>query len=84
MELPDTQLPNSCSTKVGPASTCAEYGREVDIWAYGVVLFELLAGYNPFANDEVKDIFENILHGTINWPPYMHKQAKVSKPAIQP
>lgn len=53
------------------------YGREVDIWAYGVLLFELLSGYNPFYDENPKKLYENIINYQIKWPPYIELQAKV-------
>jgi serine/threonine protein kinase len=53
-----------------------EYGKEVDLWAYGVLLFELLSGYNPFFDRSPKVLYENILALNINWPSYMNPTAK--------
>ena len=41
------------------------YDKRVDIWAIGVLLFELLCGYPPFRNDNLKQNIQNI---KINWP----------------
>ena len=47
---------------------CEPYGPEVDWWALGVVVFELLVGVPPFhANSPVK-IFEKILSNEVKWP----------------
>ena len=48
---------------------CEPYGPEVDWWALGVVVFELLVGVPPFHAETPVKIFENILAGTIAWPP---------------
>lgn len=47
---------------------CEPYGPEVDWWALGVVIFELLAGVPPFHASTPVEIFENILSGNIAWP----------------
>eukprot|EP00826_Nyctotherus_ovalis_P043903 TRINITY_DN4687_c0_g2_i3.p3 TRINITY_DN4687_c0_g2~~TRINITY_DN4687_c0_g2_i3.p3 ORF type:complete len:151 (+),score=35.11 TRINITY_DN4687_c0_g2_i3:734-1186(+) len=53
------------------------YGSEVDLWAFGVLLFELLAGYNPFVEeDDPILLFRNIRKGKINWAPYIRKEAR--------
>lgn len=39
------------------------YGKSVDWWSYGVLLFEMCAGYPPFyAKDHLK-LYEKIVHG---------------------
>ena len=40
----------------------------VDIWSIGVLLFEFLAGYSPFAGENEEELFNNILHLKIKWP----------------
>ena len=48
---------------------CEPYGPEVDWWALGVVVFELLVGAPPFHASSPVKIFENILSNDIAWPP---------------
>ena len=48
---------------------CEPYGPEVDWWALGVVVFELLVGVPPFHAASPVKIFENILSNDIAWPP---------------
>lgn len=45
-----------------------EHGQEVDWWAFGLCLFEFLAGYPPFADETPELIFRNILNHDIEWP----------------
>ena len=33
------------------------YDKTVDWWAFGVLIFELLAGYTPFASDDPFKIY---------------------------
>lgn len=58
---------------------CEPYGPEVDWWALGVVVFELLTGAPPFHASEPVKIFENILSNDVAWPPdtdrYVGKQS---------
>ncbi len=53
-----------------------EYGLEVDLWAFGVLAFELLAGYNPFSSEGPVETYQNVVQAQINWPPYMSRAAK--------
>ncbi|VEU22591.1 DEKNAAC103351 [Brettanomyces naardenensis] len=39
-----------------------------DWWSIGCILFEFLFGYPPFNASSPEEIFENILHGEIEWP----------------
>jgi serine/threonine-protein kinase len=47
----------------------------VDVYAFGILLFELLTGTRPLGGDSVEQIFYQILHGTLNLEPL--KQAGV-------
>eukprot|EP00826_Nyctotherus_ovalis_P024260 TRINITY_DN1878_c0_g1_i18.p1 TRINITY_DN1878_c0_g1~~TRINITY_DN1878_c0_g1_i18.p1 ORF type:complete len:156 (-),score=29.32 TRINITY_DN1878_c0_g1_i18:104-571(-) len=54
-----------------------EHGKEVDLWAYGILLFELFAGYNPFEDkDDPQKTYSNVAKGNINWAPYMSTESK--------
>ena len=44
------------------------YNEKVDIWALGVLIFELVFGYAPFASNFNEDRYNNIKAGKINWP----------------
>ncbi len=41
--------------------------RRADIWAFGVVLFEMLAGRRPFPGDETSDVLAAVLLQEIDW-----------------
>jgi serine/threonine protein kinase len=42
------------------------------LWAFGVTLFELLAGYNPFSSPEPMERYKKILRAQVSWPSYMN------------
>lgn len=44
------------------------YGRSVDWWALGVLIFEMLAGYPPFWCDDTLGIYQKIVKGIIHFP----------------
>lgn len=37
------------------------YGQEVDVWAMGVLLYALLAGYLPFDDNNIDSLYKKIL-----------------------
>lgn len=50
-------------------------GREVDWWAFGICMFEVMVGVPPFSDDDPESIFSNILaysqnslENNISWP----------------
>lgn len=45
-----------------------EHGKEVDWWALGCVLYELICGVPPFNGNSIEEIFNNILAHSIQWP----------------
>ncbi|KAH9282377.1 Serine/threonine-protein kinase greatwall [Echinococcus granulosus] len=49
----------------------------VDWWALGVILFEMLTGVSPFADDSLEEIFEHIIKLDIPWP--VGEEARLSE-----
>lgn len=45
------------------------YGYEVDWWALGIVLYELLVGVAPFRATDTMQLYTKILQEPLEWPP---------------
>ncbi|KAG0298291.1 hypothetical protein BGZ98_000256 [Dissophora globulifera] len=52
------------------------HGKAVDWWALGILIFEMLAGYPPFFDDNPFGIYEKILAGRIYFPAHIDPTAK--------
>ncbi|KAG9290589.1 hypothetical protein G9A89_020959 [Geosiphon pyriformis] len=52
------------------------HGKAVDWWALGILIFEMLAGYPPFFDDNPFGIYEKILAGKIQFPSHFDPHAK--------
>ncbi|KAJ3415698.1 protein kinase A catalytic subunit [Chytridiales sp. JEL 0842] len=52
------------------------HGKPVDWWALGILIFEMLAGYPPFYDDNPFGIYEKILGGKIVFPSHFDSAAK--------
>jgi|EP00942_MAST-04A_sp_MAST-4A-sp1_P015181 serine/threonine protein kinase len=55
--------------------TSKGHGRGVDYWAFGILEFEMLAGYPPFFAKDPFGIYDKILKGAITFP--RHFDAKI-------
>ena len=53
-----------------------DYGRAVDWWGLGVVMYEMMCGRLPFYNQDHERLFELILMEEIRFPRTLSPEAK--------
>ncbi|CAL4914289.1 unnamed protein product [Urochloa decumbens] len=76
----DGLLHTSCGT---PAYVAPEVisrkgydGAKADIWACGVILYVLLAGYLPFQDKNLIDMYKKIFKAELKWPSWFSSDAR--------
>lgn len=52
------------------------HNKAVDWWALGILIFEMLAGYPPYYDENPFSIYDKILVGKIEWPRHLDPIAK--------
>jgi serine/threonine protein kinase len=52
------------------------HSKSVDWWSLGILIFEMMAGYPPFYDDNHFGIYEHILAGKVQYPAYFENTAK--------
>jgi serine/threonine protein kinase len=52
------------------------HGKAVDWWALGILIYEMLAGYPPFYDENPFGIYQKILAGKIEYPRHFDVHAK--------
>ncbi|UJR13916.1 hypothetical protein I4U23_000922 [Adineta vaga] len=52
-----------------------KYGKSVDWWAYGVLLYEMLAGQPPFDGEDEDELFNAITDRNVSYPKSMTFEA---------
>lgn len=53
-----------------------DYGRSVDWWGVGVVMYEMMCGRLPFYSKDHEKLFELILTGNIRFPSKLSSEAR--------
>jgi serine/threonine protein kinase len=53
------------------------YGKSVDWWGLGILLFEMLAGQPPFYSNNMHRVYEKIVSADIVWPAHSPVSAQV-------
>lgn len=53
-----------------------DYGRQVDWWGVGVVMYEMMCGRLPFYSKDHKKLFELIMIGELRFPNKLSPEAK--------
>lgn len=65
------QLQSACGTPnyIAPEILLQEgYGKPIDMWAVGVILYILLCGFAPFYHEQDSKLYQLILKGKVEFP----------------
>ena len=44
------------------------YGKTVDWWSMGIILYEFLTSFAPYNGNTPEDLFDNVINDEITWP----------------
>ena len=65
---PDYIAPEVVSTK--------PYNKSIDWWSFGILIYEMLAGYTPFYDSNTMKTYEKILNAELRFPPFFNEDVK--------
>lgn len=52
------------------------YGKEVDWWSYGCLVYEMLAGLPPFYSTDIQEMYRKITYDQLKFPPTIGENAR--------
>jgi serine/threonine protein kinase len=52
------------------------YGKAVDWWSFGSLLYEMLTGLPPFYSQDVQEMYRKIMTEKLKFPPTMSEHAR--------
>ncbi|KAL3154500.1 hypothetical protein ABBQ32_013962 [Trebouxia sp. C0010 RCD-2024] len=52
------------------------HSKPVDWWAFGILLFEMIAGYPPFYDQDITNTYQKIVNGHFTFPTYFPTAAR--------
>jgi len=52
------------------------YNKSVDWWSFGILIYEMLAGYTPFYDSNAMKTYENILNAKLKFPSFFNEDAQ--------
>jgi len=52
------------------------HGKPVDWWTLGIIIYEMIAGIDPFTDEDPMAIYQKILKGKVKFPKNFDKDAK--------
>ncbi len=70
------KTPSGHQLMKGACAPLQGHGRAVDWWALGVLLYEMMAGFPPFYDEEVTNTYKKIIAGHLSFPSHFPVPAR--------